>query len=252
MMAKLRKQVFQSQSGKKSQMMIIDLIIAYLIFALFLFYISDFVVNFMQPFSNNINFDINHRDSESLKNYFYKPTIFKNDINEFCNFSINKSLSAKSNYEIKSIIMPYYDSYFNSNELGIYLLRKGNSLIIDFNANQSLFFDIIIFTSNNVYFNNLTVNEYDYYNKTIFEKKVLLSIFSNSSNQKSSFEIIVNDTAFLFFNYYDYDNIFISNIPFKYDCGKERFSEKKILFNSIANFENKKILVDYSVEVWMK
>ncbi|MDD4353998.1 MAG: hypothetical protein PHN56_06095 [Candidatus Nanoarchaeia archaeon] len=93
-------------SGKKSQMMIIDSIISYLIFAFFLFYMSNFILDFMKPFSRSINNDIIYKSSEAIAAEFYKSSITTKELETFCEYSKGSINSVRSYYEVKSILMP--------------------------------------------------------------------------------------------------------------------------------------------------
>ncbi|MDD4353997.1 MAG: hypothetical protein PHN56_06090 [Candidatus Nanoarchaeia archaeon] len=63
---------------------------------------------------------------------------------------------------------------------------------------------------------------------------------------------MVNESSLIFFNVYNYTNIFFGSTPYSYSCGDFKVFEEKRKISSIANFENKKIFVNYEVEVWFE
>lgn len=251
-MGKQQKPHLLSMLGKKSQMMTIDSIISYLIFAFFLFYMSNFIIDFMKPFSRSINNDIVYKSSEAISAEFYKSSISKQDLMNFCNYSKGDINTVRSHYEVKSIILPYYDSATNTSKQGIHFERIGNKLLLTFNTNSSEELDLIVFSKNQIYFSNISNNEYNYFNKTENGEKTIINIFSNTTNSHHNYELIVNDSAIIFFNVYNYTNMFFGTIPYSYSCGDFKVFEEKRKISSTADFENKKIFVNYDVEVWFE
>jgi hypothetical protein len=252
MMGKWQKQHSLLMLGKKSQMMTIDSLISYMIFAFFLFYMSKFIIDLMNPFSRSINNDIIYKSSEALSAEFYKSSISNQDFLNFCNYSKGDINSVRSYYEVKSILIPYYDSPINDSKKGIHFQRIGNKILLTFNTNSSEKLDLIVFSTNQVYFFNISNNEYNYFNKTQNNKQTLINIFSNTTQSPYSYELIVNDSAIIFFNIYNYTNMYFGKIPYSYSCGDFKVFEEKRKISSTADFENKKILINYDVEVWFE
>jgi len=242
----------RSMSGKKSQMMIVDSIISYLLFSFFLFYTSSMIIDIMQPFSKSINNDIIYKNSESLSTVFYKEDISAKDLLGFCNYSKGEINSVRSDYEIKSISMPYYDESVNESAQGIHLERSKNELLIIFNTGSSQNFDLIIFSKSQINFENKTYSEYSTFNKTDEDNFVLIKIFSNSTTSAQKYELTVNDTATILFETYDYSNIFVGKTLYQFSCGDFKVLEQKRKLSVIANLENKKILVNYNVEAYFE
>ena len=251
-MAKRQRQHSLLMSGKKSQMMTVDSIISYLIFAFFLFYMSTFIIDFMKPFSRNINNDMVYKSSEAISAEFYKSSISQEDLLNFCNYSKGDINAVRSYYEVKSILMPYYDSSANTSKQGIHFQRRGSELFLTFNTNSSEALDLIIFSKNQVYFSNISTNDYDYFNITKSNEKTLISIVSNTTSSSHIYELRINGTAIIFFNTYNYTNMFFGQTPYSYSCGDFKVFEEKRKISSTASFENKKMIVNYDVEVWFE
>jgi len=251
-MAKKQRQLSLLMSDKKSQMMVIDSIISYMIFAFFLFYLSSFIVDFMRPFSRGINNDIVYKSSESIASEFYKSSITTDDLKNFCNYSSGDINSVRAYYEVKSILLPYYDSSINQSMQGIHFQRQGNTVLIIFSTNSTESLDLAVFSKEQVYFSNKTFGENNSFSKADFEEESYISITSNTTLQSHSYELIVNGSAIIFFNTYNYSTIFFGSTPYSYSCGDFKVFEEKRQISSTASFENRKILVNYDVEVWFE
>jgi hypothetical protein len=213
---------------------------------------SNFILDFMKPFSRNINNDIIYKSSEAIAAEFYKSSISQQDLLNFCNYSKGSINNVRSYYEVKSILIPYYDSAVNVSNSGIHFQRRGNKLSITFNTGSSEMLDLIIFSKSQIYFMNTTNSEYNYFNKTESGEKTLISIFSNTTQSSHSYELITNSSSIIFFNIYNYTTIFFGNTPYSYSCGDFKVFEEKRKISSTADFENKKIFINYDVEVWFE
>jgi hypothetical protein len=214
---------------------------------------SNFIIDFMKPFSRSINNDIVYKSSEAISAEFYKSSISTQDLLNFCNYSNNFSINnVRSYYEVKSILMPYYDSAANISARGIHFQRIGNRLLLTFNTNSSESIELIVFSKSPVSFINSSSSEYDYFNKTENGEKTLISIFSNTTESFRSYELTANGSAMIFFNTYNYTALFFGTTPYSYSCGNFKVFEEKRQLSSIASFEDKKMFVAYDVEVWFE
>ncbi|MDD5053800.1 MAG: hypothetical protein PHT91_03375 [Candidatus Nanoarchaeia archaeon] len=239
-------------SDKKTQVMIIDSIISYLLFAFFILYISKSVTDIMNPFSRIINNEIISKSTESLSLIFHRTAISQKDIAEFCNYSTNEIKSVRASYEIKSLMLPHNDEPINESATGIHFQRTNNELSIIFNTLSAQTIELTVFSNNEPIIENASISEYDYFEKTAHETFSVITIHSNSTNEPTKYSIKINSTALIFIDSQENNDLFVGKNAFSFSCGDLKIVEEKRTISLSAILENKEIIADYEVEAYFE
>ena len=252
MMNKQGKQRSLTVSGKKAQVMSVDLVLSYFLFAMFILYMSSFIINISNPFSSYVKYEIMYKDSEALRQEFITSDVSREYLNLVCNTSYANVVSTRASYEAEGIKMPGFDEDVNSSKSGIQLKRENNDLILYFNTNTTTNISFVFVTSDTISVSNQSTEIYDSYNKTITSRGSTISINVNNSYEDADTYIInVNATCLFFVSYLgDMEEAYLGTTPLKYSCGDERGLAKKSYFLSYAVLEESDMIVSYGVEVW--
>ena len=101
------KQCSHSQSGKKkSQVMSVDSSISYLLFAIFLFYMSTYVINISKPYNSYIQYEQLYKNGEAINAEFLTTDVSQQYLNNLCNTNYSNVINVRAGYEFKSLKMP--------------------------------------------------------------------------------------------------------------------------------------------------
>lgn len=253
MKTKLFKQNSHSQLGKKTQILSVDASLAYLLFALFLFYISNYVVTISKPYSSYISYGELYKNSEALSTEFLTRDVSQNYINSICERNYSNVLNIKANYEFKALTMPGYDEEINNSKIGVHFQRINNELKILFNNNDTVQTDVIILTNEDVQITSSNTEFYDSYSTSKSTDTFTINFLVNNTNEDSDeYLITINSNSLIFLNYYtnDLGNYYVGKTPLYYSCGNERNLAKKTYYSNYAVIEENNIIVNYGVEVW--
>ena len=245
------KQHSHSQSGKKAQVMSVDSSISYFLFALFLIYMSDFILDISEPYSSQIRQELLYKNSEALEHAFTTNDVSREYLNNICTTNYTKVISTRAKYETKGVILPAYDEQVNDTKLGLHIQRQGNKARITFNTNTTANLSIIIITNNEVIITEENTEPNDEYTKTKNQDTTLISIQDNNTmGDKDTYEITINDSVILFLDYENMEQSYIGLTPLAYNCGRIRSLPKKTYYSNYAILEEKQVIVEYGVEVW--
>ncbi|MBN1923570.1 MAG: hypothetical protein JW791_02305 [Nanoarchaeota archaeon] len=253
MRTRLQKQSSRSMSGRKAQLMSIDSSISYLLFALFLLYMSNYIVNISKPFTSYINYGELYKNSESLSNDFVTSDVSREYLNNICTTDYVNVVSTRANYEVEAVKLPGFDEETNPSIQGVHMRREGSKVTLFFNTGLETNFDLIIVTNEKVSFNNYNTEAGDEFNITRSSSVVTINVHSdNTLSDTDDYELETTGDALIFFNYYEnsFENVYLGTTPLSYSCGALRSLSKKSYFSSYAVLEEKEVIVAYGVDVW--
>ncbi len=216
----VRKHLSHLKSSKKSQVTSIDVVIAYLVFSLFLIQVAMYITNISNPFTSYIAAEDLFKNGESIKAYFSTAKLSAAELEHFCSQVLPNVLNSSASYDLKGLMMPFYDSPANESRLGVNIKRTGNTIRLSFNTNEpATLFEIILPTSAEVEVDMVGTESFDYYNKTRVSSNYVVTFFANNTGSDTdSFDVTVNDTILVLFNPYftNTSEVFAGDVPFHY------------------------------------
>ncbi len=236
------------QLGKKGQVSSVDSIIAYLIFAMFLFYISNFVLDLGGPFTSYVQGSVYFKDLNSLKDRFYFSNIDSTTVDSICNLTLPKSRLVGSGYSVLGFYIPAYDTPYSSE--GIHFNREGYGVETLFNNSGVVGLSAKIFTDGKVSLNTIGFEGDDSYNLSKREYGFYLSIHSNASYGDL-------DTLSLDFDKPSYIVLEQSNLSFyigtlesNYSCNDIVLRGSSSMFSGFSDISHSGVVSTYWVRVW--
>lgn len=241
------------RSTRKTQVNTIDTLISYVIFLLFLIQVVSFIQNLSNPFDSYIKAAILYKNAEALKGTIIVKEADEDFMNYLCSADFPNTIGTAVNYNIKGLLMPYYDSETEESKIGIHIKRSGNSMNLTFNTNTTSELELVIPIVADIKLSSINTESYDYYNKTWNGKYYEIIIFSNNTDTDTdSFKIELNSTVVILFNtqYANNTDIFAGTTPFNYSCGRARLLPKKSYYSSYALLDDAGAVINYGVDVW--
>ncbi len=233
--------------------MSIDSSISYLLFALFLLYMSGYVINISKPFTSYLNYESVFKNSESLSTNFITGDLSRDYLNNICNNDYANVVSTRALYEVEALILPAFDESVDTSNTGVHLRRTGDSLTAHFNTNEAVNFDFILVTNEDVEFTTANTEAEDDYNMTRSGETVTINIYSdNTGSDTDDYVITTSGEVIIFLNYYinSFEQVYLGTLPLAYSCGEIRSLARKSYFNSYAVLEEMRVIASYGVEVW--
>lgn len=239
-------------SGKKTQSMVIDSIMAYMLFSFFLIYMSSASAELFNPFSMHISDEMSYKASQALSYGFLKEGFSRDDLERFCTSKDYQISAANSGYLIKSAQMPFYDESINESIKGIHFQRKGSEMLLFINSEIEQELSIKIFSKKNILIESIAKGEGFNYSKASNNGMQTFEIFSNSTEYPEIHYFKSLDDSTIFFELSDSSYAFMGKTPFSFRCGEMKLFEKSIVSRGFSELEGKKLICDYYLEAWIE
>ncbi len=244
----MQRQHLHLQLGKKSQVSSVDSIIAYLIFAMFLFYISNFVLDLSSPFTSYIHGSIYYKDLASLKDRFYFSNIDLSTIDSICDINLPKSKLVGSGYSIVGFYLPAYDTPYSVE--GIHFNRNGNKVEIVFNNTGVVRMSVKLLTDGKASLNAVGLESDDTYNISKTDYGFYLSIVDNASYADIDTILLNFDKQAYFVLEQSNLSFYVGTIESNYSCNDLFLRGSSSMFSGFSDLDHRGIVSKYWVRIW--
>ena len=250
---KILKPLSALKSYKKAQVTSIDTLISYVIFALFIVEVALFLRNLANPFESYVTAGIIYKNSESLKDLIITTSVPNHFIDDYCSSAYPNVVSIRASYEVKGLSVPFYDEPIVESIIGVHALRRGDTIRLLFNTNNTVRLDLVIPSMKDVTIASYNTENYDYYNKSIRNGAQIISIVSNNTElETDTYEVTIDDSIIVLFSnqYLNGATMYAGTTPFNYSCGEIRGLPKKSYYTAYAVMESLGALLQYGVDTW--
>lgn len=240
---------------------------AYIIFAIFIVFVIDFVLDFVQPYTNVLNFDIEQK--EVLLAYESGiPDVFSaEDLNSLCsNLNVTKLQGTKITYTALGFVLPAWDVKTVSPETTsgrVTILRKNKNLEILFGSTSTSYnvrLELVYPEDANPVVISENTESGDFFNisEDAFKNKVII-INTTFAGDLDKFEVKTDpasnkDVIMVFISAISgiiRENVLIGETPMNNSCQTGKLGEHSQIFgNSLMLANGSKIPVKIDMETW--
>ncbi len=245
----------------------LDILISYVLFAIFIFFLIEFVIDLINPYVNFLDYDIEQKQV-LLAYELGVPDVFNSEnFASLCNVNVTLLQGTKVTYTALGFTLPAKDEKTTSPETTsgeIILLRKNKNLEILAGSNSTSYNVKLEFVypedTNPIVVKKSTAEGGDFYNLSRDSfKNNIVTINTTFANDLDEFEIKTDPATkkdvFMVFistaNGINKDKIKIGAVPMNNSCRSGKLGEhSEIIGNSLMIYNGTKIAVKIDMETW--